>query len=143
MPQKRLICLRTLLLLMLRFREFLNKLFDFYVIVPTLRIFCPVFLGPGHVTFWTLCAGSEEGALGERLRATEGRFMMTAVADVESVAATGNTGKVVSTCHWGNLLVWEDGHIQLEVCRKDGSSCHEGQINIIVAQEGELITIGT
>ena len=102
-----------------------------------------VFLGPGHVTFWTLCAGSEEGALGERLRATEGRFMMTAVADVESVAATGNTGKVVSTCHWGNLLVWEDGHIQLEVCRKDGSSCHEGQINIIVAQEGELITIGT
>ena len=109
----------------------------------TLVFFFLYFLGPGHVTFWTLCAGSEEGALGERLRATEGRFMMTAVADVESVAATGNTGKVVSTCHWGNLLVWEDGHIQLEVCRKDGSSCHEGQINIIVAQEGELITIGT
>ena len=51
-------------------------------------------------------------------------------------------GKVVSTCHWGNLLVWEQGHIQLEVTRKDGSTCHDGQINYIVAEEGELITIG-
>ena len=51
-------------------------------------------LGPGHVTFWTLSTGSENTAqdLGDRLRATEGRFMMTAVADVESVAATGSTG---------------------------------------------------
>ena len=52
------------------------------------------------------------------------------------------SGKVVSTCHWGNLLVWEEGHIQLEVTRKDGSTCHDGQINFLVAQEGELITIG-
>ena len=52
-------------------------------------------LGPGHVTFWTLSTGSENTAqdLGDRLRATEGCFMMTAVADVESVAATGSTGK--------------------------------------------------
>ena len=81
------------------------------------------------MTFWTLSTGSETGGstdLGERLRATEGRFIMTSVADVESVAATAATGKVVSTCHWGNLLVWEEGHIQLEVTRKDGSSCHEG-----------------
>ena len=40
------------------------------------------------------------------------------------------------------LKVWEDGHIQLEVTRKDGSSCHEGQINQLIAEEGELITIG-
>ena len=55
-------------------------------------------LGPGHVTFWTLSTGSENTAqdLGDRLRATEGRFMMTAVADVESVAATGSTGKTIS-----------------------------------------------
>ena len=58
------------------------------------------------------------------------------------MSATGQTGKVVSTCHWGNLLVWEEGHIQLEVTRKDGSTCHDGQINFLVAQEGELITIG-
>ena len=55
-------------------------------------------LGPGHVTFWTLSTGSENTAqdLGDRLRATEGRFMMTAVADVESVAATGSTGMIIS-----------------------------------------------
>ena len=52
------------------------------------------------------------------------------------ISATGQTGKVVSTCHWGNLLVWEEGHIQLEVTRKDGSTCHEGQINHITAIEG-------
>ena len=39
-------------------------------------------------------------------------------------------------------MVWEEGHIQLEVTRKDGSTCHDGQINFLVAQEGELITIG-
>ena len=45
-----------------------------------------------------MSTGSENTAqdLGDRLRATEGRFMMTAVADVESVAATGSTGKTIS-----------------------------------------------
>ena len=97
------------------------------------------------MTFWTLSVSGAVDVVedhGEQLRATEGRFMMTSVADVESVAATGTTGKVVSACHWGNLLVWEEGHIQLEVSRKDGSTCHDGQINAIVAEEGELITIG-
>ena len=45
---------------------------------------------------------------------------------------------MVSTCHWGNLLVWEEGHIQLEVTRKDGSACHDGQINHITAIEGVM-----
>ena len=97
------------------------------------------------MTFWTLSASGAVDSkedLAEQLRATEGRFIMTSGADVESVAATGTTGKVVSACHWGNLLVWEEGHIQLEVSRKDGSTCHDGQINAIVAEEGELITIG-
>ena len=51
------------------------------------------FSGPGHVTFWTLTTSEDSCGveIGERLRATEGRFMMTSVADVESVAATGQT----------------------------------------------------
>ena len=50
------------------------------------------------MTFWTLTTSDDNTAvdLGERLRATEGRFMMTAVADVESVAATGSTGMIIS-----------------------------------------------
>ena len=50
--------------------------------------------------------------------------------------------KVISTCHWGNLLIWENGKIRLEFKRKDGSACHDGPINQIIADEGELITIG-
>ena len=38
--------------------------------------------------------------------------------------------------------MWENGRIRLEFKRKDGTSCHDGPINQIVADEGELITIG-
>lgn len=31
----------------------------------------------------------------------------------------------------------------MEFKRKDGTSCHDGPINQIVADEGELITIGS
>jgi hypothetical protein len=30
---------------------------------------------------------------------------MTDIADVESVVETAVAGKVISSCHWGNLLV--------------------------------------
>ena len=37
-----------------------------------------------------------------------------------------------------------DGGIELEVTRRDGSKCHEGSINQLVAgEDGELITIGS
>ena len=46
----------------------------------------------------------------------------------------------------GKQLVWtaqRDGRIELEVTRRDGSKCHEGAINQLVADEEEtLITIG-
>jgi len=61
------------------------------------------------VTFWNLIGRDEAGLtveqLGDRLRATEGCFMMTDIADVESVVETAVAGKVISSCHWGNLLV--------------------------------------
>ena len=43
-------------------------------------------------------------------------------------------------------LVWSgrrDGLIELEVTMRDGSKCHEGSINQLVAgEDGELVTIG-
>ena len=43
-------------------------------------------------------------------------------------------------------LVWNsrrDGGIELEVTRRDGSKCHEGSINQLVADDdGQLFTIG-
>jgi hypothetical protein len=66
--------------------------------------------GSGHVTFWNLIGRDEAGLsteqLGDRLRATEGCFMMTDIANVESVVETAVAGKVISSCHWGNLLVF-------------------------------------
>ena len=65
--------------------------------------------GHGHVTFWNLIGRDEAGLsveqLGDRLRATEGCFMMTDIADVESVVETDVAGKVISACHWENLLM--------------------------------------
>ena len=89
--------------------------------------------GPGHVTFWNLCGSSSDGF---RLRAREGCFLMTDTADVESVVEPTNNNKVISTCHWGNILIWEDGRIQLEITRKDGTTCHDGPINQVIAEEG-------
>ena len=71
--------------------------------------------------------------------------MLRPVADVETVSAgtgTGSHGQVVSSAHWGNMLIWREGDVFLEITRKDGTRCHEGQINQIVVEEGELITIG-
>ena len=69
--------------------------------------------------------------------------MLTETADIESAVESGNEGKIISTTHWGNLLIWKDEQVLLEISRKDGSNCHEGQINQLIAGEGELITIGT
>ena len=89
--------------------------------------------GPGHVTFWSLCGDSSSTF---RLRAREGCFLMTDTADVESVVEPTNNNKVITTCHWGNILIWEDGRIQLEITRKDGTTCHDGPINQVIAEEG-------
>ena len=82
--------------------------------------------GPGHLTFWTL-----SGTHHDRLTHELGRFLLRPVASVESAVENGTgpdagtsgpqgQGKVISTTHWGNLLVWVNGNIELEMTRKDG-----------------------
>ncbi len=92
------------------------------------------------MTFWEL-----GGAFFRRLDCVVGRFDLVGAGVVESVADSAGNGKVVSATHWGNLLIWDSGRgkIELEVTRRDGSNCHDGSINQLVAGEGELITIGT
>ena len=50
--------------------------------------------------------------------------------------------QVLSGSEWGNMLVWEGGLIKVELCRAARKSCHQGPINQIVLDEGEVITIG-
>ena len=54
-----------------------------------------------------------------------------------------HTCQVVSGSEWGNMLVWEAGLIKVELCRTGSKSCHQGPINQIMLDEGEVITAGS
>lgn len=50
--------------------------------------------------------------------------------------------QVVSGCEWGNILLWEEGLITLEICRKNRLPCHAKAITQFEYMNGELISIG-
>lgn len=50
--------------------------------------------------------------------------------------------KVVSGTEWGNLLLWEGGLIKVELCQVGHKPCHEGHINQLVFDEGDLYSVG-
>lgn len=54
-----------------------------------------------------------------------------------------HTCQVLSGSEWGNMLVWEAGLIKVELCRAGNISCHQGPINQIMLDEGEVITVGS
>lgn len=91
------------------------------------------------MTFWHL-----HGPYLNRLSHYSSNFGLHPKTNVESISENGGRlgGKVISTTDWGNLLIWNQGKIELEISKKDGSKCHDGSINHILAEEGELITIG-
>lgn len=51
--------------------------------------------------------------------------------------------KVLSGSEWGNLLLWEGGLIKVELCRPGHKNCHNGPINQLILDEGEVITVGS
>lgn len=51
--------------------------------------------------------------------------------------------QVLSGSEWGNLLLWEGSLIKVELCRTGMKSCHQGPINQIMLDEGEVITAGS
>lgn len=54
-----------------------------------------------------------------------------------------HSGQVLSGSEWGNMLVWEAGYIKVELCRTTSKTCHQGPINQIMLDEGEVITVGS
>ena len=50
--------------------------------------------------------------------------------------------QVISGCEWGNILVWDDALIKVEITRRDGKPCHNGVIHKFHLEEGELISLG-
>lgn len=59
------------------------------------------------------------------------------------IPSSVHTCQVLSGSEWGNMLVWEAGHIKVELCRSANTVCHHGPINQIMLDEGEVITIGS
>ena len=51
-------------------------------------------------------------------------------------------GKVLSGTEWGNLLLWDGGFIKVEISKKGKKYCHNGMIEALYLDEGELISTG-
>ncbi|XP_059133112.1 cilia- and flagella-associated protein 44 isoform X1 [Peromyscus eremicus] len=79
---------------------------------------------------------------GLKLQGSLGRFGKTSTSDIEGYIELPD-GKVLSGSEWGNLLLWEGSLIKVELCRTGMKSCHQGPINQIMLDEGEVITAGS
>ncbi|XP_060226448.1 cilia- and flagella-associated protein 44 [Meriones unguiculatus] len=94
--------------------------------------------GSGHIKFWTMAYTFT----GLKLQGSLGRFGKTATTDIEGYTELPD-GKVLSGSEWGNLLLWDGSLIKVELCRIGMKPCHQGPINQIMLDEGEVITAGS
>lgn len=79
---------------------------------------------------------------GLKLQGLLGKFGKTEISDIEGYVELPD-GKVLSGSEWGNMLLWDGGLIKVEIARKGRKPCHNGLIQQIIMDEGELMTIGT
>ncbi|XP_021120846.1 cilia- and flagella-associated protein 44 [Heterocephalus glaber] len=82
--------------------------------------------GSGHIKFWEMAFTFT----GLKLQGSLGRFGKTATTDIEGYVELPD-GK------------WEGSLIKVELCRSGMKSCHNGPINQIMLDEGEVITAGS
>jgi WD40 repeat protein len=94
--------------------------------------------GIGHVKFWRM----SDTFTGLKLQGVPGRFGKTEICNILGVYSMPDE-KVLSGCEWGNILVWDEGLIKFEVCRKNRKPCHVGQITQISMHGEEVTTVGT
>ncbi|CAB0030340.1 unnamed protein product [Trichogramma brassicae] len=95
--------------------------------------------GLGHIKCWKMA----DTFTGLKLQGELGRFSKTEISDIIGVYPMPDE-KIVSGCEWGNMLVWNEGLIKIEVCRKSGKPCHaDGYIAQFEYLSGELVTVGT
>lgn len=78
---------------------------------------------------------------GLKLQGQLGKFGKKEISDIEGYVELPD-GKVLSGSEWGNMLLWDGGLIKVEICRKNKKPCHQGSIQQIIMDEGELMTIG-
>lgn len=94
--------------------------------------------GSGHIRFWKMA----RTFTGLKLHGAIGKFGRTEISDIEGFIELPD-GKVLSSCEWGNMLLWEGGLIKVEIARKNRKRCHVGPIQQLVIDEGELMSVGS
>lgn len=70
-----------------------------------------------------------------------GHFAKYNVCDILTVCPE-NSKRLLTNCEWGNILVWENGKIAFEVCRKNRQPCHDAPITQITLCNEYLYTVG-
>ncbi|XP_008204820.1 cilia- and flagella-associated protein 44 isoform X2 [Nasonia vitripennis] len=94
--------------------------------------------GSGHIKSWKM----SKTFTGLKLQGELGRFGKTEISDIVGVYPMPDE-KIISGCEWGNILVWDEGLIKIEVCRKKNRPCHSSYISQFEYINGELISVGT
>ncbi|KAI5745712.1 hypothetical protein M8J76_013644 [Diaphorina citri] len=79
--------------------------------------------GLGHIKMWKMV----NTFTSLKLLGVIGRFGKTTTCDILAIYPMPDE-KVLSGCEWGNILVWDDGMIKIEVSRKNRRPCHADQI---------------
>ncbi|XP_011307884.1 uncharacterized protein [Fopius arisanus] len=93
--------------------------------------------GSGHIKFWKI----SKTFTGLKLEDKLGKFGRTEISDIIGLYSMPDE-KVISGCEWGNILIWEDGLIKLEVRRKNNKPCHLKMITQFEYYNGDLMSIG-
>ncbi|XP_048505660.1 cilia- and flagella-associated protein 44 isoform X2 [Athalia rosae] len=92
--------------------------------------------GSGHIKFWKMA----KTFTGLKLKGELGRFGKTEISDIIGVYPMPDE-KVVSGCEWGDILLWDEGLIKLEVCKTARKTCHEKLITQFEYNNGELMSV--
>ncbi|XP_034946338.1 cilia- and flagella-associated protein 44 [Chelonus insularis] len=93
--------------------------------------------GVKHVKFWSM----EHTFTGLKLEEKLGRFGNVPFSNIIGVYSMPD-GTILSGSDWGNILVWNEGCIEIEVRRKSKKSCHRGMITQFKYSNGELMSVG-
>ncbi|KAL4229263.1 hypothetical protein ACF0H5_012303 [Mactra antiquata] len=93
--------------------------------------------GTVHIKFWKMA----DTFTGLKLQGELGKFGRTEITDIEGYVELPD-GKVLSGSEWGNMLLWDGGLIKVEIRMKNKKSCHNGPIQQILLDEGELMSVG-
>jgi WD40 repeat protein len=93
--------------------------------------------GTGHIRFWKMA----NTFTGMKLQGALGKFGRIDLSDVCAFVEFPD-GKVLSGSISGQLLVWDGGQTKLQLSRKGGAPCHNGNIEVCYKEGNEFFTGG-